>query len=73
MTGYDPYQASRSPTGIRVAQIGDAARRSHGTPVGDVGYMQTATGYRVTPTGKLPAVRLAYRSAIWPKLLPING
>lgn len=52
MTGYDPYQASRSPTGIRVAQTGEAARRSHGTPVGDVGYMQTSTGYRVTPTGE---------------------
>ncbi|MFL0586546.1 hypothetical protein ACH0BU_07860 [Sphingomonas olei] len=52
MSGYDPYQTSRSVTGIRVAQTGDAARRTHGTPVGDVGYMQTATGYRVTPTGE---------------------
>ncbi|MCU6454915.1 hypothetical protein LPN01_12585 [Sphingomonas sp. A2-49] len=52
MSGYDPYQASRSVTGIRVAQTGDAARRTHGTPVGDVGCMQTATGYRVTPTGE---------------------
>ena len=51
MTGYDPYQGGQGPTGIRVAQTGDAARRSHGTPVGDVGYMQTSTGYRVTPTG----------------------
>ena len=53
MTGYDPYQASRSPTGaIRVAQTGDAARRSHGTPVGDIAYSATGTGYRVTPTGE---------------------
>lgn len=52
MTGYDPYQASRSPTGIRVAQTGEAARRSHGTPVGDIAYSATGTGYRVTPTGE---------------------
>ena len=52
MTGYDPYQASRSPTGIRVAQTGDAARRTHGTPVGDIAYSATGTGYRVTPTGE---------------------
>ncbi|WP_347094018.1 hypothetical protein [Sphingomonas parapaucimobilis] len=52
MTGYDPYQASRSPTGIRVAQAGEAARRSHGTPVGDIAYSATGTGYRVTPTGE---------------------
>ena len=52
MSGYDPYQASRSPTGIRVAQTGDAARRTHGTPVGDIAYSATGTGYRVTPTGE---------------------
>ena len=52
MTGYDPYQASRSPTGIRVAQTGEAARRSHGTPIGDIAYSATGTGYRVTPTGE---------------------
>ncbi len=28
MSGYDPYQTSRSVTGIRVAQTGDAARRT---------------------------------------------
>lgn len=52
MTGYDPYRGGQDATGIRVAQTGDAARRSHGTPVGDVAYMQTGTGYRVTPTGE---------------------
>jgi len=52
MTGYDPYRGGRDETGYRVAQTGDAARRSHGTPVGDVAYMQTATGIRVAPTGE---------------------
>lgn len=52
MTGYDPYRGGQDVTGIRVAQTGDAARRSHGTPVGDVGYMAGQTGYRVTPTGE---------------------
>lgn len=52
MTGYDPFKGGQDATGIRVAQTGDAARRSHGTPVGDVGYMAGQTGYRVTPTGE---------------------
>ncbi len=52
MTGYDPYKGGQDVTGIRVAQTGDAARRSYGTPVGDVAGFQTDTGYRVTPTGE---------------------
>ena len=52
MTGYDPYKGGQGPTGIRVAQTGEAARRSHGTPVGDVTYMQTDTGIRIAPTGE---------------------
>ena len=52
MTGYDPYKGGQDVTGIRVGLTGDAARRSHGTPVGDVGYMAGQTGYRVTPTGE---------------------
>lgn len=52
MTGYDPYKGGQDSTGIRVPQTGDAARRSHGTPVGDVAYMQTATGFRMVPTGE---------------------
>ncbi len=52
VTGYDPYRGGQDVTGIRVAQTGDAARRSHGTPVGDVAYMQSATGVRVAPTGE---------------------
>lgn len=51
MTGYDPYRGGHDATGIRVPQTGDAARRSHGTPVGDLAYMQTATGVRLAPTG----------------------
>ncbi len=52
MTGYDPYKGGQGPTGIRVGQTGEAARRSHGTPVGDVTYMQTETGIRIAPTGE---------------------
>jgi len=52
MTGYDPYKGGQGPTGVRVAQTGEAARRSHGTPVGDVTYMQTDTGIRIAPTGE---------------------
>lgn len=52
MTGYDPFKGGQGPTGIRVAQTGEAARRSHGTPVGDVAYMQTEYGIRVAPTGE---------------------
>ncbi|WP_288410827.1 hypothetical protein [uncultured Sphingomonas sp.] len=52
VTGYDPYKGGRDVTGIRVPQTGDAARRSHGTPVGDVAYMQSATGVRIAPTGE---------------------
>lgn len=52
MTGYDPYKGGQGVTGIRVAQTGDAARRSHGTPVGDVAYMASDMGYRVAPTGE---------------------
>jgi hypothetical protein len=52
MTGYDPYRGGQDATGIRVPQTGEAARRSHGTPVGDVNYVQTATGLRVAPTGE---------------------
>ncbi|WP_333573345.1 hypothetical protein [Sphingomonas sp.] len=52
MTGYDPFKGGQGPTGIRVAQTGEAGRRSHGTPVGDVAYMQTEYGIRVAPTGE---------------------
>lgn len=52
MTGYDPFRGGQGPTGIRVGLTGDAARRSHGTPVGDIAYSATGTGYRVTPTGE---------------------
>ena len=52
MTGYDPYKGGQGPTGIRVGQTGEAARRSHGTPVGDVTYMQTETGIRIAPIGE---------------------
>lgn len=52
MTGYDPYKGGQDVTGIRVGLTGDAARRSNGTPVGDVAYSATGTGYRVTPTGE---------------------
>ncbi|WP_230482166.1 hypothetical protein [Sphingomonas sp. Leaf21] len=52
MTGYDPYRGGQDVTGIRVGLTGDAARRSNGTPVGDIGYMASGTGYRVTPTGE---------------------
>ena len=50
MTGYDPYKGGQDVTGIRVGLTGDAARRSNGTPVGDVAYSATGTGYRVAPT-----------------------
>lgn len=50
--GYDPYRSGKDVTGIRVPQTGEAARRSHGTPVGDVAYMQSATGVRIAPTGE---------------------
>ncbi|WP_230769748.1 hypothetical protein [Sphingomonas sp. Leaf4] len=52
MTGYDPYRGGQDVTGIRVPQTGDAARRSHGTPVGDVVYVQSATGVRIAPAGE---------------------
>jgi hypothetical protein len=52
MTGYDPFKGGQDTTGIRVAQTGDAARRSHGTPVGDLAYVATATGVRIAPTGE---------------------
>jgi hypothetical protein len=52
MTGYDPFRGGQDVTGIRVAQTGDAARRSHGTPVGDLAYVQIATGIRIAPTGE---------------------
>lgn len=52
VTGYDPYRGGRDETGYRVPLTGDAARRSHGTPVGDVNYVQTAIGLRVAPTGE---------------------
>ncbi|MDJ0278436.1 hypothetical protein QLH51_16690 [Sphingomonas sp. 2R-10] len=52
MTGYDPYKGGQDATGIRAPQTGDAARRSHGTPVGDMAYMQSATGVRIAPTGE---------------------
>ncbi len=52
MTGYDPFRGGQDATGIRVAQTGEAARRSHGTPVGDLTYMQSATGVRIAPTGE---------------------
>ena len=52
MTGYDPYKGGQDVTGIRVGLTGDAARRSNGTPIGDVAYSATGTGYRVAPTGE---------------------
>jgi hypothetical protein len=52
MTGYDPYRGGQDVTGIRVGLTGDAARRSNGTPIGDVAYSATGTGYRVAPTGE---------------------
>ena len=52
MTGYDPYRGGQDATGIRVAQTGAAARRSHGTPVGDVSYTAGEMGYRIAPTGE---------------------
>jgi len=52
MTGYDPYKGGQDLTGIGVGLTGDAARRSNGTPVGDVAYSATGTGYRVAPTGE---------------------
>ena len=52
MTGYDPFRGGQDVTGIRVAQTGDAGRRSHGTPVGDLAYVQSATGIRIAPTGE---------------------
>jgi hypothetical protein len=52
MTGYDPYKGGHNETGYRVPQIGEAARRSHGTPVGGLAHIQSETGYRVTPTGE---------------------
>ncbi|MEG8013260.1 hypothetical protein [Sphingomonas sp. 22R3R2A-7] len=52
MTGYDPYKGGQNETGYRVPQTGDAARRSHGTPVGDTTYMASETGYRIAQTGE---------------------
>jgi hypothetical protein len=52
MTGYDPYKGGQDATGYRVPQTGDAARRSHGTPVGDTTYMASETGYRIAQTGE---------------------
>jgi len=52
MTGYDPYRGGQDATGIRVPQTGAKARQAHGTPVGDVAYMQTASGIRMAPTGE---------------------
>jgi len=52
MTGYDPYKGGQNETSYRVPQTGDAARRSHGTPVGDTTYMASETGYRIAQTGE---------------------
>ncbi len=52
MTGYDPYKGGQNETGYRVPQTGDAARRSHGTPVGDTTYTASETGYRIAQTGE---------------------
>ncbi len=52
MTGYDPYKGGQDATGYRVPQTGEAARRSHGTPVGDTTYMASETGYRIAQTGE---------------------
>jgi len=52
MTGYDPYKGGQDATGFRVPQTGTRARQAHGTPVGDVSYVQTATGIRIAPTGE---------------------
>lgn len=51
-TGYDPYKGGQDMTGIRVPQTGEAARRSHGTPIGDIKFVQSATGVRIAPTGE---------------------
>ncbi len=52
MTGYDPYKGGQNETGYRVPQTGDAARRSHGTPVGGTTYIASETGYRIAQTGE---------------------
>ena len=52
VTGYDPYKGGQDVTGIRVPQTGAKARQSHGTPIGDVPYVQSATGVRLAPTGE---------------------
>lgn len=52
MSGYDPYKGGQDTTGIRVAQTGAKARQTHGTPVGDIKYIQTDTGVRIAPTGE---------------------
>jgi len=52
VTGYDPYRGNQDTTGIRVPQTGAKARQAHGTPVGDVAYMQAASGIRMAPTGE---------------------
>ncbi|VXC99405.1 hypothetical protein [Sphingomonas sp. AX6] len=51
-SGYDPYKGGQDITGIRVPQTGEKARRSHGTPVGDIKFVQSATGVRIAPTGE---------------------
>lgn len=52
VTGYDPFAGGEDVTGIRVPQTGAAARRTHGTPVGDLAYVQSETGVRIAPTGE---------------------
>ena len=52
MTGYDPYRGGQDATGIRVALTRGAARRSHGTPVGDVAYTAGEIVCRTAPTGE---------------------
>lgn len=47
----DPTQPQISVMGYRPGMTGERARQWHGTPMGDIAYIKTATGYRVAPTG----------------------
>ena len=47
----DPTQPQISVMGYRPGMTGEKARQWHGTPMGDIPYIKTATGYRVAPTG----------------------
>ncbi len=49
---YDPTKPYQDETGYRVAMTGEAARRWHGTPMGDTPYLRDETGLRAVPTGE---------------------